>query len=217
MRERNETGWVHEEVAGCEFGDRRLGKRFEKLLTAMAGQLGSSLSVACQDWTNTKGAYRFLANARINERAILAGHFQATRERAAATEGPLLVLHDTTEFSFTRQEKTAIGLLRRLPLQRAFGGNGRNAAEAFLRKAIRTQGLPEKITIDQSGANTAAIMHYNKTHRTAIIIRHSQYLNNIVEMVFTQMTKPDLLAARMSRQYVADFHFSVGDEYTVNK
>lgn len=24
-------------------------------------------------------------------------------------------------------------------------------------------------------------MHYNKTHRTAIIIRHSKYLNNIVE------------------------------------
>src|SRR5215813_7431293 len=57
----------------------------------------------------------------------------------------------------------------------------RDAAEAFLRKAICTQGLPEKITIDKSGANTAAIMHYNKTHRTAIIIRHSKYLNNIVE------------------------------------
>ena len=33
----------------------------------------------------------------------------------------------------------------------------RDAAEAFLRKAIRTQGLPEKITIDKSGSNTAAI------------------------------------------------------------
>jgi hypothetical protein len=32
-----------------------------------------------------------------------------------------LVLHDTTEFSFTRQEKTAIGLLRQLPMQSAFG------------------------------------------------------------------------------------------------
>lgn len=31
----------------------------------------------------------------------------------------------------------------------------RAAAEAFLHKAIRTQGLPEKITIDQSGSNTA--------------------------------------------------------------
>ena len=57
----------------------------------------------------------------------------------------------------------------------------RDAAEAFLRKAIRTQGLPEKITIDQSGSNTAAITHYNQTHKTAIIKRHSKYLNNIVE------------------------------------
>jgi putative transposase len=33
----------------------------------------------------------------------------------------------------------------------------RAAAEAFLYKAIRAHGLPEKITIDQSGSNTAAI------------------------------------------------------------
>ena len=56
-----------------------------------------------------------------------------------------------------------------------------DAAEAFLRKAIRTQGLPEKITIDQSGSNTAAITRYNRTHKTAIVIRQSKYLNNIVE------------------------------------
>jgi putative transposase len=55
------------------------------------------------------------------------------------------------------------------------------AAEAFLRKAIRSQGLPEKITIDQSGSNTAAITRYNRTHKTAIVIRQSKYLNNIVE------------------------------------
>src|SRR6188508_3259023 len=53
----------------------------------------------------------------------------------------------------------------------------RDAAETFLRKAIRTQGLPEKITIDKSGANTAAITHYNRTHQTAIVTRHSKYLN----------------------------------------
>jgi len=57
----------------------------------------------------------------------------------------------------------------------------RDAAAAFLRKAIRTQGLPEKITIDQSGSNTAAITHYNKTHQTAIAIRQCKYLNNMVE------------------------------------
>jgi hypothetical protein len=121
MRKRSEEEWVKKEVAGCEFGDRRLGKRFEKLVAALAGRIGSSLSVACQDWANTKAAYRFLANERVSERAMLAGHFQATRDRVAATGGPLVVLHDTTEFSFTRREKTTIGLLRQLPMQSAFG------------------------------------------------------------------------------------------------
>ena len=60
----------------------------------------------------------------------------------------------------------------------------RDAAETFLRKAIGTQGLPEKITIDQSGSNTAAIKHYNKLHKTAIVIRHSKYFNNLVEVRF---------------------------------
>jgi putative transposase len=60
----------------------------------------------------------------------------------------------------------------------------RDAAEAFLRKAIRTQGLPKKIIIDKSGSNTAAITRYNKTHRTDIVIRHSKYLNNLVEVRF---------------------------------
>ena len=50
-----------------------------------------------------------------------------------------------------------------------------------MRKAIRTQGLPAKITIDQRGSNTAALTHYNKTHKTAIIMRQSKYLNNLVE------------------------------------
>jgi len=143
MSERHGAEWVHEEVAGCEFGDRRLGKRFEKLLSAMAGQIGSSFSVACQDWATTKAAYRFLANARVSEREILAGHFQATPDRVAATEGPLLVLHDTTEFSFSRRKPMAIGLLRRMPLQRAFGGQ--IVAHGILMHSslfVTTEGVP---------------------------------------------------------------------------
>jgi len=71
----------------------------------------------------------------------------------------------------------------------------RDAAEAFLRKAIRTQGLPEKITIDKSGSNTAAIQHYNKTHKTAIVIRQCKYLNNVVEQdhrAVKRLTRPML-------------------------
>lgn len=57
----------------------------------------------------------------------------------------------------------------------------RKAALRFLRKAIRHNGTPEKITIDKSGANTAAIESYNAEHEAGIEIRQVKYLNNIVE------------------------------------
>ena len=63
----------------------------------------------------------------------------------------------------------------------------RKAALRFLRKAIDQFGLPEKITIDKSGANTAAIDDYNTGHETGIELRvaglgpQAKYLNNIVE------------------------------------
>jgi putative transposase len=55
------------------------------------------------------------------------------------------------------------------------------AALRFLKKAIRRHGVPEKITIDGSAANEAAIKSYNEAHGTAIDIRKIKYLNNIVE------------------------------------
>ena len=102
---------LDEELAGCRFSDPRLGLRFRKFVEQLATRLGQTIPMACQDWTNTKAAYRFLSNGRVNETAILTGHFQATRERFASTDGPTLVLHDTTEFSYTRESKKAIGIL----------------------------------------------------------------------------------------------------------
>lgn len=52
----------------------------------------------------------------------------------------------------------------------------REAALRFLKKAIRRHGVPEKITIDGSEANAAAIRSYNKDHGTTIIIRQVKYL-----------------------------------------
>jgi putative transposase len=57
----------------------------------------------------------------------------------------------------------------------------RKAALRFLRKAIKRNGTPEKITIDKSGANTAAIESHNAETEAGIEIRQIKYLNNIVE------------------------------------
>src|SRR5262249_40324383 len=55
------------------------------------------------------------------------------------------------------------------------------AAKRFLTKAIRRHGVPEKITIDGSATNEAAIKRYNEEHGTAIKICQIKYLNTLVE------------------------------------
>jgi transposase-like protein len=65
--------------------------------------------MACQDWASTKAAYRFFSNDRVDENEILSGHFQSTRDRFSAADGLVLVLHDTTAFSFQRDAPDEIG------------------------------------------------------------------------------------------------------------
>ena len=90
------------------------------------------------------------------------------------------------------------------------------AARIFFRKALKRHGQPRTITLDGFEPSHAALrrmgmrneFNYRGTH--PVKIRSCQYLNNIVEIVFTQMTKPDVLASRMSRDYVADLDFTIG-------
>lgn len=55
------------------------------------------------------------------------------------------------------------------------------AARRFLGQAIGLHGVPEKITIDKSGANTAAIQSVKDDCGADIELRQSKYMNNIVE------------------------------------
>jgi hypothetical protein len=53
------TSWIDEELAGCEFADARLENRFKKLVEQLSDGVGETIPMACQDWANTKAAYRF--------------------------------------------------------------------------------------------------------------------------------------------------------------
>jgi hypothetical protein len=105
-------GWIDREIGGCKFRDARLGDRFRKLLAQIGSAMGQSIPLVCQDWANTKAAYRFFSNDRVNEADILAGHFQSTRDRRLATDDLVLVLHDTTEFTYQREKSEAIGITK---------------------------------------------------------------------------------------------------------
>lgn len=107
--------WIEQELAGCQFADARHGKRLQAVLGQFSKRIGGSIPWACQDWANTKAAYRLFSNKRVSEQAILEGHFRATRDRAAvcAAAAPVLVLHDTTTFTYHRSDVEAVGVLYR--------------------------------------------------------------------------------------------------------
>lgn len=139
--------WFDREVTGCGLADERLTKRLRKLLDLMGGAMGGSLPLACQDWANTKAAYRFFSNDRVSEADILSGHFQATRERIAAAGGLVLVLHDTTEFTYQPDRPELVGITKRIPNgRRDLAGNPRSYTACGILMhsslAITTEGLP---------------------------------------------------------------------------
>jgi transposase-like protein len=55
------------------------------------------------------------------------------------------------------------------------------AARQFLERAIGLHGVPKKINIDKSGANTAAIQSVKDDSGADIELRQRKYLNNVVE------------------------------------
>jgi Transposase DNA-binding len=139
-------GWVDREIAGCEFRDSRLGDRFRKLLAQIGSAMGQSIPLVCQDWANTKAAYRFFSNDRVSEADILAGHFQSTRDRTAATDGLVVVLHDTTEFTYQREKSEAVGITKSINSGRDKAGRLRSHTVCGILMhsslAVTTEGLP---------------------------------------------------------------------------
>ena len=138
--------WTEGEVDEAAFKDARLGRRFGELLKQIGDGMGESIPFACQDWANTKAAYRFFANERIDEGDILSGHFAATRVRYDATEGPILLIQDTTEFSYQRASAHSVGLTKSVNSGRDKQGRLRHHTVCGMLMhsslAVTTQGLP---------------------------------------------------------------------------
>lgn len=76
------------------------------------------------------------------------------------------------------------------------------AARAFFTKAIATNGIPEKVRIDKSGANNTELNAINLQLNIffffgfafmPIIIRQIKYLNNIVEQLYHMLKKLSML------------------------
>lgn len=107
---------ISEEFKACELGDKRLNRRLSLMSEQLYQNIGESIPLACENWAGAKAAYRLLNNEKVSENQILRGHFVSTANRFNNHEDLMLIIHDTTEFSY--HTKSLKGRIHKLYIKR---------------------------------------------------------------------------------------------------
>lgn len=91
---------IARELDGIDLGDRRLNRRSQRIITALAAHCEASVNAAMSGWADTQAAYRFFSNDQVTPEQILVPHVAATHGRIRE-QATVLVLQDTTAFNFS--------------------------------------------------------------------------------------------------------------------
>ena len=92
------------------------------------------------------------------------------------TDETYILIQGAWKYLFRAVDKAGHTVDFRLTAQR-----DQAAATRFFNKAMGNNFIPEKVTMDKSGANKAAIDDIIENKEVPIIVRQTKYLNNIVE------------------------------------
>ena len=98
-------GWAADEFNEVDLGDKRLNARLVKLCDSFSEAPESPINQACEDWAETKAAYRFFQNESVDVGQIMAAHCGKTSMRAA-NHSTILAIQDTSYFVYTNHPKT---------------------------------------------------------------------------------------------------------------
>jgi hypothetical protein len=103
--------WAQRELGGASLGDRRLSQRLVLLASQLAAAPSASIPKACGPWGQSKAAYRFFDNNKVNEDHLLAPHYRSTKERLR-NHPVVLAVQDTTQIDYTSHpQTTGLGIL----------------------------------------------------------------------------------------------------------
>jgi hypothetical protein len=101
----SEYQWCRDEFAAVELQDARLNYRCSELAVQLAMQPQGPINQACEDWADTKAAYRFFDNDKATPERIRAPHQQRTVERMAQHKR-VLAVQDTTFLNYAHHPQT---------------------------------------------------------------------------------------------------------------
>jgi hypothetical protein len=100
--------WIEQEIETLDFGDKRLNKRFKKLMDSLSRKPTLSIPGGCEGWTETIAAYRFFNNGKVAFDPVLKPHKDSTFKRINEYDVALMV-QDTTELDMTRPNEHMTG------------------------------------------------------------------------------------------------------------
>ena len=98
-------GWATEEMGQADLGDKRLNDRLISICDRLSEAPESPINQACEDWAETKAAYRFFRNPDVSPADILEAHRQKTAARAKPYK-TTLAIQDTSSFIYTSHTQT---------------------------------------------------------------------------------------------------------------
>ncbi|MFZ2654597.1 MAG: IS4 family transposase [Victivallales bacterium] len=141
MKSERRTGWASEEFEDVELGDKRLNARLVRLCDRFSESPESPINQACEDWAETKAAYRFFKNENVVAGEIMEAHRLKTAKRVKQNK-TVLAIQDTSYFIYTNHPKTEG--LGRMSLKK-----GKNVEKIYSNGlamhsclAVTTDGLP---------------------------------------------------------------------------
>jgi Transposase DNA-binding/Transposase Tn5 dimerisation domain len=94
--------WARAQWSGAALGDVRRTRRAVAVGAAMAEASASGLPQQMGSWAATKAAYRLMDCEDVTHEGVSAPHWRASREAAAAHDGPVFFVQDGTCVDLTR-------------------------------------------------------------------------------------------------------------------
>lgn len=100
-----DPGWAKMELANVHLGDKRLDKRLIQLSDEFGMKPSAPINQACEDWSDTKAAYRLFKNEKVSPSKILRPHQKRVQERMQGYP-VVLGIQDTTFLNYTHHPAT---------------------------------------------------------------------------------------------------------------
>ena len=122
QKKSGDISWTVEEFSKVKLQDKRLNKRCQKIASDLEQQPTAPINPACEDWADTKAAYRFCDNPKGTPAKIISGHRGRSVKRLKKHE-LVLAIQATTFLNYTHHPQTpGLGEIgKKEQQQRGFG------------------------------------------------------------------------------------------------